>query len=262
MIFLFDSKNLIVRRSGMDIIDYMLIFAGLLFILNMFAMAIYCRLQKIIDKRNKIKSLKEIDSQITVVNHNTIKTILGKLYRAINRYAYGLMRYSTIIIGRIPSLFIRKIIFKYIFNMKISRGTVIQGGCEFRSPWNIEIGNSIIGNSCILDGRSGIYIGNNVVFGNGVHIWTEQHDVNSPYFAVTKRCRQPVIIKERSWICSDCTILPGIVVENGCVVASRSCVTKNCQSFSIYAGIPAKKISDRNKDLKYTIDKKSSWRFY
>lgn len=44
-------------------------------------------------------------------------------------------------------------------------------------------------------------------------------------------------------------ILPGVTIENGAVVGALSLVNRDCGSFGIYAGVPAKRIGDRKKDL-------------
>ena len=46
--------------------------------------------------------------------------------------------------------------------MDIDKKTVISAGCEIRSPWNVHMGNCIIAGNCIIDGRSGIIIEDNV----------------------------------------------------------------------------------------------------
>ena len=126
--------------------------------------------------------------------------------------------------------------------MDIKENTCISGGCEFRSPWNIHLKKCVIQANCILDGRSSIYVDDNVVFGTGVHIWTQEHDVNDPLFRVLEKNSQPVIINNRAWICSDSTILPGVIIGEGVVLASRAVATKNCEAYGIYAGLPAKRI--------------------
>jgi len=44
-------------------------------------------------------------------------------------------------------------------------------------------------------------------------------------------------------------ILPGVTLEEGAAVGALSLVTKNCDAFSIYAGIPALRIKGRKRDL-------------
>lgn len=228
-----------------------------LFLNGMF-LNIYCGLQEWNDKRRMKKSFssegiycedKEKDSRIKII------------YRWLNSYLYGYTRTMIIMTGKIPSHRIRKMLYKYVFRMKISAKTIIYGGTEIRSPWNIKMGICTVAANCILDGRSGIEIGDNVVLGANVHIWTEEHDVNDPFFRVLPSNRQPVIINDYAWVCSDTTLLPGVIIGKGAVVAARACVTKNCEDFGIYAGVPAKKINNRNQKLKYKLNGRPTWHF-
>lgn len=206
-------------------------------------------------KPNKVSS----DAKDNLLNRSSM---LYRIYKKMNPYLYGLMRYNIIRVGRIPSFTIRRFIYKYIYSMQITKNTVIYGGCEIRSPWNIKADNCIISNNCLLDGRYGISIGNNVVFGSGVRIWTAEHSVNDPYFEVLPENCQPVIIHDRAWICSDTTILPGIIVGEGSVIASRACLTKDAEPFGIYGGVPAKRIGFRNNNLLYQLNGKPTWHFF
>lgn len=185
-----------------------------------------------------------------------------KIHSLLIHYMYGWMRYCLLITGHIPSNRVRNIIYRIVFNAHISSQTVINGGCEIRSPWNLYCGNCVIMNNCIIDARSVVRIADNVVFGQGVHIWTEEHDVNSATFEVTEKNRGPVIIDKHAWICSDSTILPGVYVGEGAVLATRACATKDLEAFGIYIGIPARKHGTRNDKLTYTLSGKPHWHFY
>jgi galactoside O-acetyltransferase len=44
-------------------------------------------------------------------------------------------------------------------------------------------------------------------------------------------------------------ILPGVTLEDGVVIGALSLIKKNCQAFGIYAGNPARRIKERNRDL-------------
>ena len=170
----------------------------------------------------------------------------------IKIWMLGLLLFFDKIIRNIPSHFIRDIVYKYILRVRIGRHVAIYSGVEMRSPWNIEIGNnSIIGNSCLLDGRRGLRIGNNVNISSGAWIWTLQHDVQSSDFsAVGDR----VEIGDRAWICSRVIILPGVEIGQGAVVAAGSVVTKSIPPFAIAGGVPAKVIGARNENLTYELN--------
>lgn len=47
------------------------------------------------------------------------------------------------------------------------------------------------------------------------------------------------------------TVLPKTKIYEGAVVAAGAVVTKNCEAYTIYGGIPAKKIGERSKKLFY-----------
>lgn len=227
--------------------------------LNWFLMATYCRIERYIDNKKFMREAQERpNTNEIVIKESNIK----KIYHWLNAYLYGWVRYNTLLAGYVPSYRFRRLLYRYVFAMRLTRQTVIFGGCEFRSPWNITIGRSVISANCILDGRGKIHIDDDVVFGSGVHVWTEEHGVNDPLFRVLKSNIAEVVIKRHAWICSDTTILPGVTVNEGAVLAARACAVKDCEEFGVYTGIPAKKIANRNHDLKYILNGKPSWHFF
>ena len=50
----------------------------------------------------------------------------------------------------------------------------------------------------------------------------------------------PVIIEKNVWIGDKVTILPGVTVGQGAVIAANSVVSKDVPAFSVVGGIPAK----------------------
>ena len=47
------------------------------------------------------------------------------------------------------------------------------------------------------------------------------------------------------WIGYDVKIMPGVTIADGCVIAAGAVVTNDTEPYSVYAGVPAKKISER-----------------
>ncbi len=156
------------------------------------------------------------------------------------------------IIFLLPSQLMRRKLINFFMSNKLDSSVSIYGGCEFRSPKNIKIGrNSIIGNGCLLDGRRGLEIGSNVNISSGVWIWSLHHDVQSPEFSVAGG---KVSIGNRAWLGSRCTILPGVTIGEGSVIAAGAVVVRDVPEFSIMGGVPAKKIGERNKNLTYQLE--------
>ena len=176
-----------------------------------------------------------------------------KIIKYIFHVYKGWIRYKLYRLGKVPCHAYRKFILRHIYLLNIANTAVLYGGFEIRAPWNISIGEgTIIGDESKLDGRNGLTIGKNVNFSTGVWIWTEQHDLNDPYFQ-SNNSGGPVIIKDRAWVSSRTVILPGVTVGEGAVIAAGAVVTKNCQEFTIYGGVPAKQIGTRSHDLQYTF---------
>lgn len=168
------------------------------------------------------------------------------------KYALGLIYFMDKITRNIPSHILRDAMYRYFWKVKIGNKVAIYSGVEMRSQWKIEIGsNSVIGHNCLLDGRRGLKIGNNVNISSGVWIWTLQHDVNDPDFTAVGA---EVSIDDKVWICSRATILPGVKIGEGAVVAAGSVVTKSIPPFAIVGGVPAKVIGQRTRDLRYELD--------
>lgn len=220
--------------------------------------ALFCHIMK-----NRFKDSQYRDEPVNVTEDrlNDGSTYVIKLKALLFNIAYGLTRYMSIVCGRIPSYTIRNFMYKHIFCVQMNKEAVIMGGCELRSPWNISIGKSTIGNNCVLDGRNSIKIEDNVCLGGFVNIWTAQHDVNSPTFS-TEGKSGPVVIKEYAWVASRSTVLPHLIVEEGSVIASGAILTKTNEPYGIYAGVPARKIAERNKDLQYICGGPNHWSFF
>lgn len=126
---------------------------------------------------------------------------------------------------------------------------------EIRSPYRISIGNNCsINKNTLLDGRgNGLTIGDNVDIAQEVNIWTLQHDYDSPDYASVGGT---TIIEDYAWIASRATLLPGIKIGRGAVVAACSVVTKDVPPLAIVAGVPAKVIGQRKDNMRYQLGKR------
>ena len=137
------------------------------------------------------------------------------------------------------------------FGMTIGSKSWIYMGAEIRNPRGIRIGEHCsVGHDAILDGRNGLTIGRNVNISSEVCIWTMQHDPQSPEFAATGG---PVVIEDYVWLSCRSMVLPGVTIAEGTVVAAGAIVTRSTEPFSIVGGVPARKIGERNRALRYTL---------
>ena len=64
----------------------------------------------------------------------------------------------------------------------------------------------------------------------------------------------PILIEDDVWIGANVTILKGVTIKRGSIVAAGSVVNKDVEAFSIFGGIPAKKIGER-----FNIEEKEAY---
>lgn len=170
-------------------------------------------------------------------------------------YIDSYIHYSIILTGKIPSHTIRNFLYKHIYLIRMSSKVVLYHGAEIRESQRLSIGEgTIIGDRAILDARNGICIGKSVNASSDVSIWTEQHDHRDPWFRCNPEKLGPVIIGDRVWIGPRVIILPNVIIGEGAVIAAGAVVSTNVEPFTVVGGIPARKIGDRNRDLRYEFN--------
>ena len=138
-----------------------------------------------------------------------------------------------------------------LFGAKIGADVSMARAVRVFHPWRLSIdAHSVIGCRVVLDARGGLVIGSNCNISDEVAIWTAEHDVQSPDFAMTTA---PVVVGDRVWLCHRSSVLPGVAVGEGVVVASGAVVTRDIPEFTIAGGVPAKVIRKRNPNLTYLL---------
>ncbi len=104
---------------------------------------------------------------------------------------------------------------------------------------NITVGKNVFINSgCCFQDQGGIEIGDNVLIGQQVVIATLNHDL-----LPEKRANMlpaPVKIGNGVWVGAHATILSGVTVGDGAVIAAGAVVTRDVPPKAIVAGVPAK----------------------
>lgn len=111
--------------------------------------------------------------------------------------------------------------------------------CDY--GYNIKFGKNFYSNHnlVILDVNT-VTIGNNVMCGPNVQIYTAGHPINSVERISGIEFGKPIVIGDNVWIGGGSIILPNITIGNNVVIAAGSVVTKNIPDNVVIAGNPAK----------------------
>ena len=159
----------------------------------------------------------------------------------------------------IPYIFDKILSPIYKKNMKFcGRNVYLRPSCsEIKGLWNLSIGNDVIipKGTTFFCTEASLSIGNKVIFGPNPTIITGDHriDVIGKYIFdsrdKTAENDKPVCIEVYVWAGANITILIGVTIGRGSIIAAGSVVTHSCPPYSIIGGIPAKIIKYR-----FTID--------
>lgn len=119
----------------------------------------------------------------------------------------------------------------------------------------------VLGNNCsvnpfvVLYGHGGLTIGNNTRIGCHSVFVPAQHifdDLEQPICSQGLE-KKGIGIGNDVWIGANVTVLDGVTLGDGCVVAAQSVVTKSFPANCVIAGVPAKVIKQRGIRTDHSI---------
>jgi acetyltransferase-like isoleucine patch superfamily enzyme len=144
---------------------------------------------------------------------------------------------------------------------KIGKGSYIEPPVQLDYGCNISIGEGFYSNfKCVVPALpltpflslthernsllildcSIVTIGNRVLFGPWVSIFSATHDTEVQSRRNFVEYAKPVTIGDDCWIGGNTTIMPGVAIGKGCTVGAGSVVTKDIPDFSVAIGAPAR----------------------
>lgn len=123
---------------------------------------------------------------------------------------------------------------------------------------NITIGNYVhVAAGCkLFSGKQGIILEDFTGISSNVSIYSVSDDYSGEFMTnptIPDRFKnvidKQVIIGKHSIIGTSSVILPGVMIGEGVSCGAMSLINKNLEPWSIYAGIPARKIKARSKKV-------------
>ncbi|WP_306224863.1 sugar O-acetyltransferase [Bosea beijingensis] len=113
--------------------------------------------------------------------------------------------------------------------------------CEF--GFNISIGVKFYANfDCVILDGGEVTIGDHVLFGPRVGIYTSNHAVDADERSAGACYARPVTIGNRVWVGGGVNINQGVTIGDNSIIGSGSVVTKDVPPNVIAAGVPCRVI--------------------
>lgn len=153
--------------------------------------------------------------------------------------------FYNVFVNKIPIAFLRKLLYQ-LGGLKIGSGSRIGYGTIVIQPWKVKIGkNTVINEYCYLDGRGGLFIGDNASISIFSKMLTASHKAHDNNFT---RFKKKVIIEDQAWIGMSAVILEGTHLKKGSIVGANAVIKGDTEEKGIYLGNPAKFVKSRKID--------------
>lgn len=132
-------------------------------------------------------------------------------------------------------------------DVALDDGVVLLASGEARGD-KLRIGTgTYVNRYTIFDAHVHLHIGRDVMIGPHCYLTDADHSM-APEASVKSQpmCHKPVDVEDEVWIGARATVLPGVRLGRGSVVAAGAVVTRDVPSMAVVAGVPARIIKFRD----------------
>lgn len=170
-------------------------------------------------------------------------------YSVVELAEFGVRAHHTAMVSRLVA-------FYGVKDIEIGEHSRVDQGCIITGT--VKIGKRVhLAPYCILYGKSGITIGDYSGFGafNAFHSESDDYSGRSMFGPCVPdeyqpyKVRAPIQIGRNVLTGTRCTILPGVLVRDGASVGAHSLVKDDCEADTMYAGVPARRIKERHREI-------------
>jgi putative colanic acid biosynthesis acetyltransferase WcaF len=131
------------------------------------------------------------------------------------------------------------------FGAKLGANVHIYPKASIWAPWNLICADTAtIADEAIVYNPSPITLGSHAIVSQQAYLCGATHAYDEPGFPLVS---YPMSLGDHVWICARATVQPGISVGEGAVLALGSVATGDLQPWTVYGGVPARKIKMRTE---------------
>ncbi len=121
------------------------------------------------------------------------------------------------------------------------KGLKVFGRVRIDMPQKVHIGeNCTLNEGVLIIGRDEVRIGNGVTLSAYTVVTSAGIEKAGP----RRHSQAPVTIGDNAWLAANVTILPGVTIGRGAMIAAGAVVTKDIPADVMAAGVPAQVISE------------------
>jgi putative colanic acid biosynthesis acetyltransferase WcaF len=111
------------------------------------------------------------------------------------------------------------------------------------APWNLICDeNATIADDASVYNPKPLRMGSHAIVSQQAYLCGATHDYEDPAFPLIA---YPMTLGAYSWVCARATVQPGVNLGEGAVLALASVATHDLEPWTVYGGVPARKIKLR-----------------
>lgn len=131
------------------------------------------------------------------------------------------------------------------FGARLARGCHIYPRARIWAPWNLRCGErATIADDVEVYNPWQVTLDSHAIVSQGAYLCAATHDIDDPAFPMTG---SPIRIGAYAWVCARATVLPGVTLNEGSVLALGGVASCNLGPWQVYGGVPARRLRDRKR---------------
>lgn len=162
------------------------------------------------------------------------RVLLGELEQLIRDVVLNRFVASAAVPRKVRTLLLRR------SGHVIHSSALVNAGVFLGSWAGLSLGERVFVNyGCFFDLGSAVSIGKDTRIGYESMFITCGHEIGGERDRAGRAVDLPIAVGVGCWLGARVTVLPGVNIGDGCVIASGSVVTEDCVPNGFYAGVPA-----------------------
>jgi putative colanic acid biosynthesis acetyltransferase WcaF len=129
------------------------------------------------------------------------------------------------------------------FGARLGQNCHIYAKARIWAPWNLVCGETVaVADGAVIYNPSPITLGSHSTISQEAYLCGATHLYDDPAFPLVSF---PITVGDYAWVCARACVQPGISIGEGAVLAMASVATRDLEPWTIYGGMPARKIKLR-----------------
>jgi len=113
------------------------------------------------------------------------------------------------------------------------------------APWNLQCEDTVmVADGAELYNPAPMFLASHAIVSQGAYLCGATHDYKDAKFPVVPF---PMRLGRYAWVAARACVSPGVNLGDGAILGLASVATKDLEPWSVYAGVPARKVKERER---------------